>query len=46
MNNFKAEEEIVEVSMTEIDHAEGSELAGACAAATACLQATATWLDK
>lgn len=40
----KAEEQIVEVSMTEISTAEG-ERAGVCAAATACVEATAIFLD-
>lgn len=38
----KAEEQIVEVSMSEISAAEG-ERAGVCAAATACVEATATF---
>lgn len=37
------EEEIVEVSMTEISAAEG-ERAGTCAAATACVEATARFV--
>lgn len=41
----KVEDEIVEVSVTEVMAAEG-ELAGICTAATVCIEATGKFIDS